>query len=315
MPSSSSPTNVGLLFLAPLPSLVLVWLATRPDSDGFGDGFGMIATLRRWYIDHPYGFMHMLFGINIDVGFWLVGLAQGTFWLIDPYWTLFPPLAALFFLTHPGASRSGPQIAATILTLIWSVRLTHSYFRRERWAIGAREDWRYADMARDHKGRWWLLSFFAVGVAQHFMLVPLVYPIFSLGDAKEGGVAWQASDACSAAIALAGITLACVADNALHRYCTLAKGKKPKVLCTGVWGYSRHPNYVGEQVWWFALASFAACRGDLFALHGPIINSLVLVLVTRMTEERMMTTWTRDRRAAYQAYRKRTSAWIPWPII
>ena len=83
------------------------------------------------------------------------GLLQKSFWLIDPYWTLLPPLVAVFYLVHPTCShaqhppdwtRSG---ASLVLIAVWSVRLTHSYFRREEWKFGQREDWRYTKMAKD----------------------------------------------------------------------------------------------------------------------------------------------------------------------
>ena len=82
---------------------------------------------------------------------------QDSTWLIDPYWTLAPPLLAAYWLTHPTAtSANARQIVSTTLLCVWAVRLTHSYFRRERWQVGAQEDWRYRDM-RKRYGRWWPL--------------------------------------------------------------------------------------------------------------------------------------------------------------
>lgn len=41
---------------------------------------------------YPLIYSNVLFFVNVTLGFWLVGLAQRSFWLIDPYWTLIPPL-------------------------------------------------------------------------------------------------------------------------------------------------------------------------------------------------------------------------------
>ena len=111
---------------------------------------------------------HLLFFVNVSVGFWLVGLAQRSFWLIDPYWTILPPLLAHFYRAHPCAIDPAPLRGDLSLALIWvwSIRLTHSYFRREGWKFGEREDWRYTKMAEDLPRSWWLVSFFAVGLAQ-----------------------------------------------------------------------------------------------------------------------------------------------------
>jgi steroid 5-alpha reductase family enzyme len=64
-------------------------------------------------------------------------------------------MVAAFWLTHPASAPvNARQVVSTTLLLLWALRLTHSYFRREQWAVGRREDWRYADM-RAQFGHWW----------------------------------------------------------------------------------------------------------------------------------------------------------------
>jgi steroid 5-alpha reductase family enzyme len=80
---------------------------------------------------------------------------QGSTCLIDPYWTLAPPLLASYWLTHPAAvACNARQLVSTALLLVWAARLSHSYFRREQWRMGKYEDWRYQAMRRQY-GRWW----------------------------------------------------------------------------------------------------------------------------------------------------------------
>jgi hypothetical protein len=100
--------------------------------------------------------------------------------LIDPYWTFLPVLMAYFFALHP-RSVSDPIRSRVVLALtwIWSIRLTHSYFRREKWQWGAREDWRFADMRRKFPKHWWWISFFYVYVSQQVPSPPCL-PISSL---------------------------------------------------------------------------------------------------------------------------------------
>jgi hypothetical protein len=119
--------------------------------------------------------VNWLFFWNVTLGFWLIGLLQRSFWLIDPYWTLLPPLIGLFYASHPlaeGPGMNNPRLLATLgLVGLWSMRLTHSYFRREEWKFGQREDWRYTEMSERAPRAWALFSFFAVGLAQQPMLV------------------------------------------------------------------------------------------------------------------------------------------------
>lgn len=123
------------------------------------------------------------------------------------------------------------------------------------------------------------MSFWAVGVAQQFMLVPLVYPMYTITLAS-GGVEWTIVDSIATGGSLLGIGIACVADNQLYSYCNRSKKEKPPVLSEGLWSLSRHPNYVGEQIWWWSFALFAVARSDYLALIGAFINSCVLVHVT-----------------------------------
>ena len=78
----------------------------------------------------------------------------------------------------------------------------------------------------------------------------------------------------------------------------------------GLWRYSRHPNHFGEQLWWWSLGGFAAVAGQPWALVGALFNTLCMVGVTRLVEDRMLAR--RERAAAYREYQKRTSVWVPW---
>jgi steroid 5-alpha reductase family enzyme len=57
-----------------------------------------------------------------------------------------------------------------ILIWVWSIRLTHNYFRREKWEWGKREDWRFSDMRKQYGKHWWWISFFAVFLPQQVHL-------------------------------------------------------------------------------------------------------------------------------------------------
>ena len=91
---------------------------------------------------HPIVFVNIVFFMNVCILFWFISLLQGSTWLIDPYWTIIPPMISLYYQMHPLArSDDGRAWVVTGLVLVWSLRLTHSYFRREGWQFGAREDW------------------------------------------------------------------------------------------------------------------------------------------------------------------------------
>ena len=166
--------------------------------------------------------------------------------------TLIPPLLAHFYQTHPMAVTDAlrSRISITLLWL-WAGRLTHSYFRREGWRIGWREDWRFA-LYRQQLGLWWYpASFFIAYISQHAMLIGLTLPYHAVHTSSEP---FCITDCIAACLCLTGIVIAAIADNQLHAFMQenerRAQRGEPKVLVlnTGLWRYSRHPNHFGEQV-------------------------------------------------------------------
>ena len=87
---------------------------------------------------------------------------------------------------------------------------------------------------------------------------------------------------------------------------------KMPILNRGLWKYSRHPNYFGEQLWWWSLGLFSVRVNQSWALVGTFINSVVLAIVIKMTEDKMLQEWPEYRANIFKKYQKSTSACIPW---
>jgi steroid 5-alpha reductase family enzyme len=264
-------------------------------------------------LHHPLLAVNLLFLLFVDLQFWVIALFQRSSWLIDPHWTLLPPLLALFYLAHPLAAPDWTRaVLATSILLVWSVRLTWNYLRRERWRFGYREDWRYAKM-RVERPHFWLEQFLVVHAVQHLMLVGLSLPFWAIAFRE---VVIGALDVAFFALAATGIAVARAADTQLDRFmleneARRARGEaKIPVLDRGIWRASRHPNYFGEQLFWWSIAGFGLVCGEPWVVVGTAFNSVVLAAVTVMTERRMLAV--PERREAFEAYRRRTSVWLPW---
>ncbi|KAK6115734.1 hypothetical protein DH2020_008003 [Rehmannia glutinosa] len=161
------------------------------------------------------------------------------------------------------------------LTWVWSVRLTHSYFRREKWQWGAREDWRFSDMRLQYGKNWWWASFFAIYLSQQCALT--VLPLRISPTQLHNFVSRN--------------------ENLKH----LGKALVPN-LDEGLWRYSRHPNYF--------VSNYGG--GDWSSSLGTwIIDGVLLVhwliacacYVTILVEERMLKQ--EYRAEAYKEYQKR----------
>eukprot|EP00300_Choanocystis_sp_HF-7_P033509 c45864_g1_i1.p1 GENE.c45864_g1_i1~~c45864_g1_i1.p1 ORF type:complete len:368 (+),score=58.92 c45864_g1_i1:29-1105(+) len=267
---------------------------------------------------HPLVLLNIVFFLNVSVLFWLISVLTGSTWLIDPYWTFCPPMMLGFLWTHPQIAplvvMSHTRVFNTaMLLLLWATRLTHSYFRREDFTCGAREDWRFTDMRNKYGSMWTLVSFPLAYLSQQLMLVGLVAPFYAI--VHSSAVPWGALDFACLAGCVAGLTLAYAADTELHDFIEQeaireASGvPRIRLLNSGVWYLCRHPNYAGEQLFWWAIGGFAASQGWPVLLAGAALNTVVLWNVTKMTEDRMLADTARSH--LYVAYQDSTPMWLP----
>ncbi|KAK4750011.1 hypothetical protein SAY87_027460 [Trapa incisa] len=311
--------NAIVALLAPLPSVVfyltfLKQYEEMANAGGSGRGGSLAAAVWEWCFHHPLLLANLLFLFNVNVLFWVLSHLQNSHWMIDLYWTVIPVMLVHYYATHPLAQYNERRSKIVILlTWVWAIRLTHNYLRREKWQWGAREDWRFTDMRAQYGKNWWWISFFAVYVSQQMFLIGVCLPLYVVHSVDKPLSIW---DFVAVLFTVAGITMAYFADTQLHDFVIqnekLKEMGKPVVvnLESGLWHYSRHPNYFGEQLWWWGLVIFAWNLGEGWTFVGSLVNSLCLVYVTVLVEHRMLR---RSYRAeAYKLYQRTTSVWFPW---
>nr|XP_043611062.1 uncharacterized protein C594.04c-like [Erigeron canadensis] len=295
-----------MAILAPLPSIVFY--------KSFLNKHHNLSPIWSWCYNHPLFLANILFLFNINLLFWLISLIQSSNWLIDVYWTVIPVLLVHYFETHPGSQFNlWRSRVVMLLTWVWAIRLFHSYFRREKWQWGAREDWRFTDLARQYGKNWWWVSFFAVYLIQQVFLIGVCLPLYIVHTVNKP---WNIWDMVAILVCMSGIVTAYLADTQLYVF--VSKNEKVKeagnslvpILDEGLWYYSRHPNYFGEQLWWWGLAIFGWNLGCTWVFVGALVNSLCLAYVTILVERKMLTL--EYRVEAYKTYQKTTSVWVPW---
>jgi len=87
-------------------------------------------------------------------------------------------------------------------------------------------------------------------------------------------------------------------------------GNRGKVMDQGLWAYTRHPNYFGDAVAWWAYFLFAlATPFGVWTIISPTIMTFMLLRVSgvALLERKLAKT-----RPQYDAYRRRTNAFVPW---
>lgn len=274
------------------------------------------SSVCRFGVEHPIAAVQIIFFLTVTVLFWLVSVVQKSTWLIDPYWTVIPPMIGHYFHAHPHAVPSVRASLALALTWVWAIRLTYNYLRRERFRFGVREDWRFFEMRKKSPRRFLFSSFFIAYASQQLMLGGLCLALWAAAsDGRPPGL----FDALATIGSLAGIVIAHVADTDLAAFMRenaerRARGEAPvAIMDRGLFRYARHPNYFGEQLHWWSLGLFGVAVGAPWVLVGPLFNTLVMLRVTQMTDARMGER--PDRAEAYRAYRARTRSWLPLPKL
>jgi steroid 5-alpha reductase family enzyme len=224
----------------------------------------------------------------------------------DAYWSVAPPLLAAWWWStaDPGADRLRLGVATGVI-VVWAVRLTAN------WAIGFpglhHEDWRYARL-RDRAGRAELVvDLAAIHLIPTLQVFAGMLPFYVLSARRTAAFGWL--DAVATVVGLGAVLLELVADGQLRRF--VARRAPGAVLDTGVWGWSRHPNYFGEFAFWVSLALFgtAAAPAQLWAWLGVVLMLAMLQGASiPLMEERSL-----ERRPAYADVVARVPRFVPRP--
>ena len=234
---------------------------------------------------------------------WLLSLVRKNVTHVDSMWSLFFVFAAyttaLFYLFSNLLS-SRVAIVLTLVTL-WAMRLfIHLTWRN--W--GPHEDNRYATMRANNQPNFWLKSLYIVFGLQ--AILAWVVSI-SLYGAIVGSAVLNLIDYLGCTVFLIGFCWESIADWQLSRF-KANLNNKDKVLDTGLWRYSRHPNYFGECCVWWGFYLIALAAGAWWAIISPILMTLLLLKVSGVT---LLESTIAERRPKYVDYIKNTNAFFP----
>lgn len=235
---------------------------------------------------------------------WLLSLPIKDSSIVDMFWgTGFVTLAWLYFGLSEGAGTPERRWLLLALVSVWGCRLAIHIARRNH---GKGEDFRYAEWRREAGASWWWRSFFKVFLLQGVLLWGISAPLLAavLGRQPLG---WL--DALAVLAWLVGFYFEAVGDWQLVRF-KANPANKGKVLDSGLWALSRHPNYFGDTVQWWAFWLLAVASGFAWwTVFSPIIMTWLLRYVSGVD---MLDRALAKRKPGYAAYMKRTPAFIPW---
>ena len=216
----------------------------------------------------------------------------------DPYWSVQPPVILIAFAI--GREMTALGILLIIAVSFWAVRLTAN------WAYTfhglEHQDWRYT-MLKDKTGIFYpIINFVGIHMVPTLVvygcILPAVYAVRNGLDANVFSV-------IAILVSLGALALQGAADVEMHRY---RKNRSGSFIRAGLWRYSRHPNYLGEILMWWGVASsvvFSAPEA-WYLIAGAVANTVLFFAVSiPMADKRQ------SRKEGFDEYKRQTRMLLP----
>ena len=238
----------------------------------------------------------------IYMSFWfVVSLIKKRNDVADVAWGLgFVLMTWMSFVLSDNSGTRGLLVG--ILVSIWGLRLAWHIHARNK---GKAEDYRYLAWRKEW-GKWFYIrSYFQVYILQGAFLFLIVMPVLLIN--KNTGVELGLLDAVGVAAWLIGFYFEAVGDAQLARFIKNPTNKG-KLMQSGLWAYTRHPNYFGEVTQWWGLWLVAlSVSNGWFGIIGPITITFLILKVSGipMLERKMA------ENPEFAEYKRRVSVFIP----
>ena len=203
------------------------------------------------------------------------------------------------------SSDAGPRgILIGVLVSIWGLRLAWHIHLRNR---GKTEDYRYQNWRKEWGSAFYLRSFFQVYVLQGLFLFLIAVPIMATN--KDNGGVFNWLDFVGLIIWSIGFYFEVVGDRQLAEFIK-NPANKGKIMQSGLWAYTRHPNYFGEvTLWWGIFVISLGSTSSIFTIVGPLTITILILFVSGipLLEKKY------EGRPDFEDYKNRTSVFFPLP--
>lgn len=245
----------------------------------------------------------LLCNIIATVIVWLAGVICKTASVYDPYWSVQTVLIGLGLMIHFGNFNLG-NILFLVTISIWAIRLTYNFITT--FNDLSYIDWRYK-MLKVKTGKLYqvvnLLGICMVPtLVVHFASLPFFAYIIAGKD-------FSLISLIGIAIMLLGTLLELVSDINMHKF-QKNRTSKDQIIDVGLWKYSRHPNYLGEILFWYGVAAFTILPNlNLwYLIVGAILNTLLFLCISIPMAENHLASY----KSNYDEYKKKTRMLLPF---
>lgn len=247
-------------------------------------------------------------GLLLIVGFftivWGISVILKNASIVDIFWGLgFVLVNGFYFFTTSGYSVL--RTITVVLVTLWGLRLSAHIFYRN---LGKPEDYRYQEFRRNYgEKRYWWFSFFQVFLLQGTLVWLISAPLLAINFFSAENTIWPVA-ILGILVWIVGFTFEAGGDWQLARF-KANPANKGKLLTTGFWKYTRHPNYFGDAaVWWgFAVLSIAS------GCSLPVLSSVLMTwLIVKVSGVSLLERTMKNTKPGFEDYIKKTNSFLPW---
>lgn len=233
---------------------------------------------------------------------WTYSLYRSNVNIVDSLWSLMFLVAAVIYFLSSADSETRSLLILGFVT-IWALRLS-LHLAVRNW--NQPEDRRYQEIRANNQPGFGYKSLYIIfglqGVLAWIISIPL---LFAFSQAAY----FHWIDYLAMALWLFGFYFEAVSDYQLYRF-KKDPANESKVLNSGLWRYSRHPNYFGEFCIWWSYFLFALPAGGWWTVYAPLLMTFLLLKVSGVV---LMEKDISNRKPRYREYIERTSTFIPMP--
>ena len=234
---------------------------------------------------------------------WVVSIILKNVSIVDMFWGFGFVMVNTFYFFNTETTPA--KIVLLFLVAIWGLRLSFYLALRN---IGKPEDFRYQEFRKKYgeKNYWWI-SFFQTFLLQGILMWIISMPLLGV-NMYSTSKTLNFIDILGIIIWLTGFIFEAGGDMQLAGF-KKDKANKGKVLTTGFWHYTRHPNYFGDSAVWWGFGLFCLSTGNYWLISGSVIMTLLILKVSGVV---LLEKSLKDKKPDYQNYILKTSSFIPW---
>lgn len=224
--------------------------------------------------------------------------------IVDIFWGFGFVVVNTFYVFMSG-ELNARKILVLVLVSIWGFRLSIYLAIRN---IGKGEDFRYQEFRKNYGAKhYWWFSFFQTFLLQGVLIMIVSLPLLGINSSANSGNL-KALDYIGIAVWLIGFTFEAGGDFQLARF-KKDIANKGKVLNTGFWKYTRHPNYFGDSAVWWAYAIFSIAAGSYWQIIGSIVMTLLIIKISGVA---LLEKTLNHTKPQYREYIQKTNSFFPW---